>query len=135
LRRLIRARARVPLQSGALSSPAVARRYTIALKRESDAAADPGPQYRDRRALDRCAAPSRYCGVDAALLSGRGRGRAAARPVPARSLADSRRTGKRSAHLLARPASCAAAALAVPCGEMVEGGFEQCWNCGRLMPR
>jgi hypothetical protein len=20
------------------------------------------------------------------------------------------------------------------CGEMVEGGFEQCWNCGRLMP-
>ena len=28
----------------------------------------------------------------------------------------------------------AAAALAVPCGEMVEGGFEQCWNCGRPMP-
>ncbi|MEN9396416.1 MAG: hypothetical protein RLZ81_946 [Pseudomonadota bacterium] len=22
-----------------------------------------------------------------------------------------------------------------PCGEMVEGGFEQCWNCGALMPR
>lgn len=21
-----------------------------------------------------------------------------------------------------------------PCGELVEGGFEQCWNCGRLMP-
>lgn len=21
------------------------------------------------------------------------------------------------------------------CGELVEGGFEQCWNCGRLMPR
>jgi len=21
------------------------------------------------------------------------------------------------------------------CGEMVEGGFEQCWNCGALMPR
>jgi hypothetical protein len=21
------------------------------------------------------------------------------------------------------------------CGEMVEGGFEQCWNCGTLMPR
>jgi hypothetical protein len=21
------------------------------------------------------------------------------------------------------------------CGEMVEGGFEQCWSCGRLMPR
>lgn len=21
------------------------------------------------------------------------------------------------------------------CGEMVEGGFEQCWNCARLMPR
>jgi hypothetical protein len=20
------------------------------------------------------------------------------------------------------------------CGELVEGGFEQCWNCGRLMP-
>lgn len=20
------------------------------------------------------------------------------------------------------------------CGEQVEGGFEQCWNCGRLMP-
>jgi hypothetical protein len=20
------------------------------------------------------------------------------------------------------------------CGETVEGGFEQCWNCGRLMP-
>ncbi len=20
------------------------------------------------------------------------------------------------------------------CGEMVEGGFEQCWNCGRPMP-
>jgi len=20
------------------------------------------------------------------------------------------------------------------CGEMVEGGFEQCWNCGALMP-
>jgi hypothetical protein len=20
------------------------------------------------------------------------------------------------------------------CGEMVEGGFEQCWRCGRLMP-
>jgi hypothetical protein len=22
-----------------------------------------------------------------------------------------------------------------PCGEMVEGGFEQCWNCGAWMPR
>ncbi len=22
-----------------------------------------------------------------------------------------------------------------PCGELVEGGFEQCWNCGTLMPR
>jgi len=21
------------------------------------------------------------------------------------------------------------------CGERVEGGFEQCWNCGALMPR
>ena len=21
------------------------------------------------------------------------------------------------------------------CGEMVEGGFEQCWSCGALMPR
>jgi hypothetical protein len=21
------------------------------------------------------------------------------------------------------------------CGEMVEGGFEQCWNCGSWMPR
>ena len=21
------------------------------------------------------------------------------------------------------------------CGEMVEGGFEQCWQCGALMPR
>ena len=21
------------------------------------------------------------------------------------------------------------------CGEQVEGGFEQCWNCGALMPR
>ena len=21
------------------------------------------------------------------------------------------------------------------CGEMVEGGFEQCWNCGAWMPR
>ena len=21
------------------------------------------------------------------------------------------------------------------CGEMVEGGFEQCWNCGAFMPR
>ncbi|MDD5332645.1 MAG: DUF2007 domain-containing protein [Rhodoferax sp.] len=21
------------------------------------------------------------------------------------------------------------------CGELVEGGFEQCWNCGSLMPR
>ena len=21
------------------------------------------------------------------------------------------------------------------CGELVEGGFEQCWNCGALMPR
>jgi len=21
------------------------------------------------------------------------------------------------------------------CGEMIEGGFEQCWNCGTLMPR
>lgn len=21
------------------------------------------------------------------------------------------------------------------CGELVEGGFEQCWSCGRLMPR
>nr|WP_209424160.1 DUF2007 domain-containing protein [Melaminivora jejuensis] len=21
------------------------------------------------------------------------------------------------------------------CGECVEGGFEQCWNCGALMPR
>lgn len=21
------------------------------------------------------------------------------------------------------------------CGETVEGGFEQCWNCGALMPR
>jgi hypothetical protein len=21
-----------------------------------------------------------------------------------------------------------------PCGELVEGGFEQCWNCGRPMP-
>ena len=21
------------------------------------------------------------------------------------------------------------------CGEIVEGGFEQCWNCGTLMPR
>ena len=21
------------------------------------------------------------------------------------------------------------------CGEIVEGGFEQCWNCGALMPR
>ncbi|MDP2366888.1 DUF2007 domain-containing protein [Rhodoferax sp.] len=21
------------------------------------------------------------------------------------------------------------------CGEMVEGGFEQCWNCAALMPR
>lgn len=21
------------------------------------------------------------------------------------------------------------------CGELVEGGFEQCWNCGRSMPR
>jgi hypothetical protein len=21
-----------------------------------------------------------------------------------------------------------------PCGEMVEGGFEQCWNCGAWMP-
>lgn len=21
------------------------------------------------------------------------------------------------------------------CGEMVEGGFEQCWQCGTLMPR
>jgi hypothetical protein len=20
------------------------------------------------------------------------------------------------------------------CGELVEGGFESCWNCGRLMP-
>lgn len=20
------------------------------------------------------------------------------------------------------------------CGEMVEGGFEQCWQCGRMMP-
>lgn len=20
------------------------------------------------------------------------------------------------------------------CGELVEGGFEQCWSCGRLMP-
>jgi hypothetical protein len=20
------------------------------------------------------------------------------------------------------------------CGETVEGGFEQCWNCGRMMP-
>ncbi len=20
------------------------------------------------------------------------------------------------------------------CGERVEGGFEQCWNCGRMMP-
>ena len=23
---------------------------------------------------------------------------------------------------------------ACSCGELVEGGFEQCWNCGRLMP-
>jgi len=21
------------------------------------------------------------------------------------------------------------------CGEAIEGGFEQCWNCGALMPR
>ena len=21
------------------------------------------------------------------------------------------------------------------CGELIEGGFEQCWNCGALMPR
>jgi hypothetical protein len=21
-----------------------------------------------------------------------------------------------------------------PCGELVEGGFEQCWNCGAMMP-
>ena len=21
------------------------------------------------------------------------------------------------------------------CGELIEGGFEQCWNCGVLMPR
>ncbi len=21
------------------------------------------------------------------------------------------------------------------CGEWIEGGFEQCWNCGALMPR
>lgn len=21
------------------------------------------------------------------------------------------------------------------CGESIEGGFEQCWNCGALMPR
>jgi hypothetical protein len=21
------------------------------------------------------------------------------------------------------------------CGELVEGGFEQCWNCGAWMPR
>jgi hypothetical protein len=21
-----------------------------------------------------------------------------------------------------------------PCGELVEGGFEQCWSCGLLMP-
>ncbi|MDO8699095.1 MAG: DUF2007 domain-containing protein [Rhodoferax sp.] len=21
------------------------------------------------------------------------------------------------------------------CGELVEGGFQQCWSCGRLMPR
>ncbi|MBX3585602.1 MAG: DUF2007 domain-containing protein [Ramlibacter sp.] len=23
---------------------------------------------------------------------------------------------------------------ACACGEIVEGGFEQCWNCGRAMP-
>ncbi|MDU7586968.1 MAG: DUF2007 domain-containing protein, partial [Acidovorax sp.] len=21
------------------------------------------------------------------------------------------------------------------CGEAIEGGFEQCWNCGALMPQ
>jgi hypothetical protein len=21
------------------------------------------------------------------------------------------------------------------CGELVEGGFEQCWRCGAMMPR
>lgn len=21
-----------------------------------------------------------------------------------------------------------------PCGELVEGGFEQCWHCGQMMP-
>ncbi|MES2186169.1 MAG: DUF2007 domain-containing protein [Pseudomonadota bacterium] len=25
--------------------------------------------------------------------------------------------------------------VCLPCGELVEGGFEQCWNCGALMPR
>ena len=31
------------------------------------------------------------------------------------------------AHLPQRRWSCA-------CGELVEGGFESCWNCGRAMP-
>lgn len=24
---------------------------------------------------------------------------------------------------------------ACACGELIEGGFEQCWNCGAFMPR
>jgi hypothetical protein len=32
------------------------------------------------------------------------------------------------AHLPQRRWKCA-------CGELVEGGFESCWNCGRAMPR
>jgi predicted Fe-S protein YdhL (DUF1289 family) len=71
----------------------------------------------------------------AARVSRRGHGPAAARPVPARDL-DRRRDRSTSAprQLLHELQHRPQRSWLCVCGEQVEGGFEQCWQCGEMMP-